>query len=91
MRIDEPYPARARAGRDGAFLAAELRRDQCLEHDLKALFDFAIERTAAARTARALRRVKFGAQLLALRLDGGDHAAKRIGGRHAVSVELFFF
>src|SRR4029077_5232186 len=90
VRIDQPYPAGARAGRDGAFLAAELRRDQRLQRSLEALLDLAIERTAAAASARPARRVEHRAHSLAFRLDGNDDSPERFVGCHAGSVELLF-
>ena len=90
VRIDQPDPAGARAGRDGAFLAAELRRDQRLQQRLQPLLDFTVERAAAAAAARSLRGIELGAQPLAFRLDGGDDSAEGFGGRHTGSVELLF-
>ena len=72
VRIDQPHPAFARAGRDGALLAAELRRDERLERDLQTLLDLAVERAAAGPAARTLRPIELLAQPRALGLDRGD-------------------
>ncbi len=88
VRIDQPHPAGTRAGRDGALLAAELRRDQPLECRLQPLLDLAIERAAAAPAARALRRVELGAQPLALGFDRGDDFRKDVGRRHVGLIRM---
>ena len=88
VRIDQPHPAGARAGRDGAFLAAELRGNQRLQRDLQPLLDLAVERAAAAAAARAPRRVELGAQPLAFGLYRGDHFRECVGWRHIFLIRI---